>query len=88
MRAMRARTGCAAASGGEARVRPGVGQAQIDRRARQPVDDLDQRASFSTWGDWVDVAAPYHEFAGAFFKNAAEPRSPLSPFSGESAAAP
>ena len=36
---------------------------------------------------WVDVAAPYHEFAGAFFKNAAEPRSPLSPFSGESAAA-
>ncbi|MCB1182979.1 S8 family serine peptidase [bacterium] len=21
-------------------------------------DDLDQRASFSTWGDWVDVAAP------------------------------
>jgi AcrR family transcriptional regulator len=36
---------------------------------------------------WVDVAAPYHEFAGAFFKNAAEPRSPLSPFSAESTAA-
>ena len=33
---------------------------------------------------WVDVAAPYHEFAGKFFKNAAEPTSPLSPFSEES----
>ena len=30
---------------------------------------------------WVGVAAPYHEFAGTFFKNAAEPTSPLSPFS-------
>ena len=36
---------------------------------------------------WVDVAAPYHEFAGKFFKNAAEPASPLSPFSLESAPA-
>ena len=36
---------------------------------------------------WVDVAADYHEFAGTFFKNAAEPTSPLSPFSPESAAA-
>lgn len=33
---------------------------------------------------WVDVAEPYHEFAGKFFKNAAEPSSPLSPFSSES----
>lgn len=33
---------------------------------------------------WVDVAAPYHEFAGKFFRNAAEPSSPLSPFSEES----
>ncbi|WP_246050883.1 TetR/AcrR family transcriptional regulator [Nocardioides guangzhouensis] len=36
---------------------------------------------------WVDVAEPYHEFAGKFFKNAAEPTSPLSPFSTESTAA-
>ena len=36
---------------------------------------------------WVDVAEPYHEFAGKFFKNAAEPASPLSPFSPESAPA-
>ncbi|MFF2845087.1 TetR family transcriptional regulator [Streptomyces sp. NPDC058001] len=33
---------------------------------------------------WVDVAAPYHEFAAQFFKNAADPESPLSPFSPES----
>lgn len=33
---------------------------------------------------WVDVAEPYHEFAGKFFKNAAEPSSPLSPFSDDS----
>ncbi|WP_367649037.1 TetR/AcrR family transcriptional regulator [Aeromicrobium stalagmiti] len=35
---------------------------------------------------WVDVAEPYHEFAGKFFKTAAEPTSPLSPFSSESEA--
>jgi AcrR family transcriptional regulator len=33
---------------------------------------------------WLDVSAPYHEFAGTFFKTAADPRSPLSPFSAES----
>jgi AcrR family transcriptional regulator len=32
---------------------------------------------------WVDVAAPYHAFAAKFFKVAAEPSSPLSPFSAE-----
>ena len=36
---------------------------------------------------WLDVAAPYHEFAAQFFKNAADPASPLSPFSAESAPA-
>ncbi len=36
---------------------------------------------------WVDVAEPYHGFAGKFFKNAAEPTSPLSPFSPESTGA-
>ncbi len=34
---------------------------------------------------WARIAAPHHEFAGAFFKNAAEPTSPLSPFSPQSA---
>ncbi|WP_329004401.1 TetR family transcriptional regulator [Kribbella sp. NBC_00709] len=33
---------------------------------------------------WLEVAAPYHEFAGTFFKTAADPTSPLSPFSDES----
>ena len=32
----------------------------------------------------VDVLGPYHAFAAAFYKTAAEPRSPLSPFSRES----
>ncbi|MFG3495267.1 TetR family transcriptional regulator [Streptomyces sp. NPDC047928] len=36
---------------------------------------------------WLDVAAPYHRFAAQFFKNAADPESPLSPFSAESAPA-
>lgn len=36
---------------------------------------------------FVEVARPYHPFAGRFFAVASEPTSPLSPFSGESAAA-
>ena len=33
---------------------------------------------------WLDVAAPYHEFAGQFFATAAQPGNPLSPFSAAS----
>ncbi|MGH3434208.1 MAG: TetR family transcriptional regulator [Thermocrispum sp.] len=33
---------------------------------------------------WVDVAGPFHEFGKQFFVNAADPGSPLSPFSVES----
>ena len=33
---------------------------------------------------WVTEAAPYKDFAGKFFRNAADPSSPLSPFSKES----
>lgn len=36
---------------------------------------------------WLDVAEPHHEFGGEFFRNAADPHSPLSPFSPESAPA-
>jgi AcrR family transcriptional regulator len=36
---------------------------------------------------WIDMMDPYRAFAGTFFKNAAEPTSPLSPFSPESAPA-
>lgn len=32
----------------------------------------------------IDVMSPYHTFAAKFFKHAAEPNNPLSPFSGES----
>ncbi|MDN3238443.1 TetR/AcrR family transcriptional regulator [Glycomyces tritici] len=33
---------------------------------------------------WLDIAGPYHAFAGQFFRNAADPSSPLSPFSADS----
>ncbi|MGH9280014.1 MAG: TetR/AcrR family transcriptional regulator [Acidimicrobiales bacterium] len=33
---------------------------------------------------WLETMAPYRQFAGQFFKNAAAPTSPLSPFSVES----
>ena len=36
---------------------------------------------------FIDVAEPFHDFGGQFFRNAADPRSPLSPFSQESAPA-
>ena len=36
---------------------------------------------------WLDVAEPHHAFGGTFFRNAADPSSPLSPFSPESAPA-
>ena len=32
----------------------------------------------------IDVAAPYHDFAGILFRTAADPKSPLNPFSPES----
>jgi AcrR family transcriptional regulator len=35
---------------------------------------------------WVDVAMPHHTFAAQFFRHAADPNSPMSPFSEESAA--
>lgn len=36
---------------------------------------------------WLDVAEPYHRFGTQFFVNAADPESPLSPFSDDSSAA-
>jgi len=36
---------------------------------------------------WLDVAEPYHRFGTQFFVNAADPDSPLSPFSDESSPA-
>jgi AcrR family transcriptional regulator len=62
---------------------------QVDHAAAAR-EALDARRSFgerlfAVLDAWVDVAAPYHGFAGKFFKVAAEPTSPLSPFSAESA---
>ena len=55
-------------------------------------DLLDREDEFSarlrgTVRSLIDVLNPYHAFAAAFYKNAAEPTSPLSPFSKESSAA-
>jgi AcrR family transcriptional regulator len=36
---------------------------------------------------WIDLVEPYRPFAGKFFKTAAEPTSPLNPFSAASAPA-
>jgi AcrR family transcriptional regulator len=36
---------------------------------------------------WLDLMEPYRAFAGTFFQNAADPNSPLSPFSPESTVA-
>jgi AcrR family transcriptional regulator len=55
--------------------------AVLEREAR-----FDQRL-LGVLNAWLDVAEPHHEFAGQFFKNAADPNSPLSPFSEESAPA-
>lgn len=68
-------------------------QAFYDQMARDVADEsiavLDSQTEFAerlrgVLQTWVTVAEPYHEFAGKFFKNAAEPQSPLSPFSPES----
>jgi len=40
------------------------------------------RGALAVWQDQID---PFHAFAGALFRTAADPGSPLNPFSGESA---
>ncbi|WUC80801.1 TetR family transcriptional regulator [Streptomyces sp. NBC_00536] len=45
--------------------------------------DLQTRLA-GVFTSWLDIAEPFHEFAAQFFKNAADPESPLSPFSAES----
>jgi len=54
--------------------------------AMRGVDDLGERIRL-VLTTWLDVAAPYRAFATQFFKNAADPSSPLSPFSAESSSA-
>ncbi|MEU8673833.1 TetR family transcriptional regulator [Streptomyces sp. NPDC048560] len=60
--------------------------AEHEAAAREVLDketDLETRLA-GVLTAWLDIAAPYHEFAAQFFKNAADPESPLSPFSAES----
>jgi AcrR family transcriptional regulator len=59
-------------------------------RAAQPVLDreVDLTARITGVADaWFEMMEPYRSFAGPFFKSAADPSSPLSPFSPESAPA-
>jgi AcrR family transcriptional regulator len=66
-------------------------RAQVDHAAAaRPVleAESDLAARIVGVGEaWLEVMAPYRPFAGKFFKNAAEPTSPLSPFSAESSPA-
>lgn len=58
--------------------------------AVRPVLDSEQDLAARMRGvllAWLDVAERYRPFATQFFKNAADPESPLSPFSPESATA-
>ena len=60
------------------------------RAAAQPVLDTERELGAriaGVLGTWLDTMEPYRPFAGTFFKNAADPTSPLSPFSPDSAPA-
>jgi len=51
--------------------------------ALRGVTDLGERVRI-VLTTWLDVAEPYHGFASRLFRHAADPSSPLSPFSAES----
>ena len=56
-------------------------RASRDRLAAEP--DFGARLH-GVLADWLVIAEPYHRFGAQFFRNAADPASPLSPFSTES----
>jgi AcrR family transcriptional regulator len=63
---------------------------QAHRAAAEPVLATEQEFAPRLRGvlhAGIDVNAPYHAFAATFFKTAAEPTSPLSPFSAQSSPA-
>ena len=66
-------------------------RAQVEHEAAaRPVLDTEHDLAARIVGvveAWLVTMAPYRPFAGKFFKNAAEPTSPLSPFSPESSTA-
>jgi AcrR family transcriptional regulator len=56
---------------------------EVARPRLDGVSDLATRLRI-TIRTHIELMQPYHEFAGGFFKSAADPNSPLSPFSTES----
>ncbi|MFH8582861.1 TetR family transcriptional regulator [Streptomyces celluloflavus] len=54
--------------------------AAVTRARLQGIADFGERVEVALLA-WVDCAEPYHEFAAQFFSTAADPESPLSPFS-------
>ena len=58
----------------------------VAERALHGVSPLGERVRI-VLTTWLEVAEPYRSFAAKFFKNAADPASPLSPFSAESKSA-
>ncbi|HUQ63908.1 MAG TPA: TetR family transcriptional regulator, partial [Acidimicrobiales bacterium] len=66
-------------------------RAQLEHEvAARPVLDSERDLAARIGGvieAWLVTMEPYRPFAGKFFKNAAEPTSPLSPFSSESGTA-
>ena len=66
-------------------------RAQVEHEAAaRPVLDTEHDLAARIVGvveAWLVTMSPYRPFAGKFFKNAAEPTSPLSPFSPESSRA-
>jgi AcrR family transcriptional regulator len=64
-------------------------QVEHAARTREPLaseKDFGERLR-ATMRAGIDTLTPYHEFAGKFFKTAAEPTSPLHPLSTESSVA-
>ncbi|MFD7613614.1 TetR family transcriptional regulator [Streptomyces sp. NPDC059828] len=57
--------------------------AAVTKERLRGIDDFEERLEVAV-SAWVDCARPYHEFAAQFFSTAADPESPLSPFSDES----
>ncbi|MEU3076501.1 TetR/AcrR family transcriptional regulator [Streptomyces laurentii] len=57
--------------------------AALTKERLEGLKDFEQRLEIAVM-TWVDCARPYHEFAGQFFGTAADPGSPLNPFSDES----
>lgn len=77
-------------SGKEELIQAFYDQLQVEHAAR--AESAYASASFAdrlrgVMESFLEVAAPYHDFGGQFFRNAADPRSPLSPFSEQSAPA-